>query len=221
MRSLGGLSPPDFGALTEHILVWDRKNGPQVSKMNEIVNGIDVQRVQRTIDEVEKEPEKGRFTVRTKTEWGGGCHCRTFIERGGGADGEGKSTKFVVESDEPPALMGEDLAPNAVEFVLHALASCIAVGFVLKATLLGIKIESMELFLEGDIDLNNFFGLSEDPRPGLQNVSVRCAVDASASQEEVEALCREVVKRSAVMDIVQNPVPVSVELIERQERSSH
>jgi len=188
--------------------------------MNRMLNGIDVQRLQRTIDGVGKKPEKGRFTVRTRTEWGGGCSCRTFIERGSRAEGEGKSTKFVVESDEPPALMGGDLAPNAVEFVLHALASCIAVGFVLKAALLGIKIESMELFLDGDIDLNNFFGLFEDPRPGIQNVAVRCAIAAVASQEEVEALCREVVKRSAVMDIVQNPVPVSVELIERQERSS-
>lgn len=188
--------------------------------MNRMLNGIDVQRLQRTIDEVEKEPEKGRFTIRTRTVWGGGCSCQTFIERGGGTEGDGKATKFVVESDEPPALMGENFAPNAVEFVLHALASCIAVGFALKAALLGIEIEAMELFLEGDIDLNNFFGLSEDPRPGLQNVAVRCAVAAAASKEEIEALCQEVVKRSAVMDIVQNPVPVSVEMIGRKERSS-
>jgi uncharacterized OsmC-like protein len=184
--------------------------------MNEIVNGIDVQRFHRTIAEVGKEPDKGRFTIRTRTEWGGGCRCRSFIERGCGADSMKKSVKFVVESDEPPALMGEDLAPNAVEFVLHALASCIEVGFVLRAALVGIEIEAMELFLEGDIDLNNFFGLSEDPRPGLENVSVRCAVAASASKGEMEALCREVVKRSAVMDIVQNQVPVSVEMMGRE-----
>ncbi|HOO53229.1 MAG TPA: OsmC family protein [Methanothrix sp.] len=183
--------------------------------MNEIVNGIDVLRLHRTIDEVGKEPEKGRFTIRTRTEWGGGCRCRTFIERGRKAEGMKKPVKFVVESDEPPALMGRDLAPNAVEFVLHALASCIEVGFVLRAALVGIKIEAMELSLEGDIDLNNFFGLSEDSRPGLQNVSVRCAVVAAASKGEIEALCREVVKRSAVMDIVQNPVPVSVEMMGR------
>lgn len=185
--------------------------------MNGMLNGIDVHRLYRTITEVGEEPEKGRFTIRTRTEWSGGCSCRTFIERGCGADDMKKSMKFVVESDEPPALMGRDIAPNAVEFVLHALASCIAVGFVLRAALLGIEIEAMELFLKGDIDLNNFFGLSEDPRPGLQNVSVRCAVAAAASKEEIEALCREVVKRSAVMDIVQNPVPVSVEMIGRPE----
>jgi len=184
--------------------------------MNEIVNGIDVQRLHRTIEGVGKEPEKGRFTIQTRTEWGGGCRCRTFIERGRGAENVKKPEKFVVESDEPPALMGQNLAPNAVEFVLHALASCIAVGFVLRAALLGIEIEAMELFLKGDIDLNNFFGLSEDPRPGLQSVSVRCAVASTASKGEIEALCREVVKRSAVMDIVQNPVPVSVEMIRRR-----
>jgi uncharacterized OsmC-like protein len=187
--------------------------------MNGILNGIDVLRLQKTIDAVGKEPEKGRFTIRTRTEWAGGCSCRTFIERGSGAEDEKKSVKFVVESDEPPALLGRDLAPNAVEFVLHALASCLAVGFVLRAAPLGIEIEALELFIEGDIDLNNFFGISEEARPGLQNVSVRCAVGADAPREEIEALCKEVVKRSAVMDVVQNPVPVSIEMMDRRERA--
>ena len=189
--------------------------------MKGMLNGIDVLRLQKTIDAVEIEPEKGKFTIRTRTEWAGGCSCRTFIERDSPADGAKKSTKFVVKSDEPPALLGRDLAPNAVEFVLHALASCLAVGFVLKAALVEIKIEALEFFLEGDIDLSNFFCRSEEARPGLQNVSVRCAVAADAPQEVIEDLCREVVERSAVMDIVKNPVPVtiSVEMIERRERT--
>jgi len=48
---------------------------------------------------------------------------------------------------------------------------------------------------------------------------VRYAVGADAPREEIEALCKEVVKRSAVMDVVQNPVPVSVEMMDRRERA--
>ncbi|MGC9514356.1 OsmC family protein [Methanocrinis sp.] len=180
--------------------------------MSEMLNGIDVLRLQKTIEAVGREPEKGRFTIRARTEWAGGCRCRTFIERAEGAKG---SAKFFVEADEPPALLGRDLAPNAAEYVLHALASCLAVGLVLRASLVGIEIEGLKLSLEGDIDLNNFFGLSEDPRPGLQSISVSCAVTvasdaADAPREKIEELCREVVRRSAVMDVIENPVPVSV-----------
>jgi len=42
--------------------------------------------------------------------------------------------------------------------------------------------------------------------------AVEFALRADAPREETEALCEEVVKRSAVMDEVQNPVPISVVL---------
>jgi len=180
-----------------------------------IINGVNVNGIQETAERIRKDPKRGKFTIRTETEWADGCLSRTIIERVGKGEGEHQteSKRFVIEADEPPALQGEDRAPNAVEFVLHGLASCLVVGFAIRAALEGIEIEALKFQLEGDIDLNNFFGLSEGVRPGLQNVEVKCSIKANASSKVIETICQEVVKRSAVMDIVQNEVPISMEFV--------
>lgn len=46
-------------------------------------------------------------------------------------------------------LSGSNQAPNAVEAVLHALTSCLTVGFIYNAAAQGIKVEALDFDLEG------------------------------------------------------------------------
>src|SRR3954471_3022763 len=57
--------------------------------------------------------------------------------------------------DEPPQLLGDDTAPNPSEAVLAALGSCIAVGIHANAVTQGIELASIELELEGDINITS------------------------------------------------------------------
>src|SRR5712691_1897032 len=114
--------------------------------------------------------------------------------------------------DEPPVLLGSNHGANAVEVVLHALASCLAVGFVYNAAAQGIRVESLDFDIEGDLDLHGFLGLSDEVRPGYQGVKVIYRAKADAPREKVEALCAYVQRTSPVLDILRNPVPVSVTL---------
>ena len=109
--------------------------------------------------------------------------------------------------------MGKNLGPNAVEAVLHALASCLSVGFVYNASAMNIKINSLSFNLEGEIDLHAFLGLSESIRPGYKNISVTVNLNADAPKEKLDELFAYVQKTSPVLDIVRNPVPVTVKLI--------
>ena len=118
----------------------------------------------------------------------------------------------MIEGDEPPVLLGENTAANAVEAVLHALASCLAVGFVYNAAAQGIKIDSLEFELEGDLDLHAFLGLSDQVRPGYENIRLSYRVKSDAPREKIVALCEYVQKTSPVLDIIRNPVPVSISL---------
>jgi uncharacterized OsmC-like protein len=99
-----------------------------------------------------------------------------------------------------------------VEAVLHALASCLAVGFAYNAAAQGIKLERLEFDLEGDVDLHGFLGLSEKVRPGYESIRVTCRVKADAPREKLVELCDYVKRTSPVLDVVRNPVPVSVML---------
>lgn len=171
----------------------------------EIRNGVDVDKLRETIDIIKTNPEVANFKFMTETEWLNGAHSKTRIQTSSGKT-------FALEADEPPILLGTDLAPNAVQAVLHALASCLTVGFAYSAAARGINVEALELSLEGDLDLHAFLGISEDVRPGYQNIRVNCRVRSDATRDQIEELLEYVQRVSPVTDIVRNGVPVYITL---------
>jgi uncharacterized OsmC-like protein len=98
--------------------------------------------------------------------------------------------------------------------LLHALASCLAVGFVYNAAVQGIAVESLEFDLAGDLDLHGFLGLSDQVRAGYNNIEVKYRVKADAPREKIVELFDYVQKTSPVLDIVRNPVQVNVSLVD-------
>jgi uncharacterized OsmC-like protein len=179
-------------------------------------NGVDVDRLLQTIDAVKESPELARFKFRAETEWLEGARSRTRIKRfrQAGKEVAGRDRPLVLEGDEPDVLLGSDTAPNAVETVLHALTSCLAVGFVYNAAARGIEVESLNFSLDGDLDLRPFLGISQDGRPGYEGIRVSYRVKSDAPRKEIEDLCKYVQDTSPVMDIIRNPVPVQVVLEE-------
>ena len=178
------------------------------------LNDVDVDQLVGTIGAIGENADLANFTFRARTEWQGGARSRTEIRGYYGAGGEhgSRERSFVLQGDEPPVLLGADGAPNAVEAILHALASCLAVGFVYNAAAEGIEVRSLTFDLEGDLDLHGFLGLSNEVRAGYQGVRVAYRADADAPRAKLEELCEYVQRTSPVLDMLRNPVPVSVDL---------
>jgi uncharacterized OsmC-like protein len=178
------------------------------------VNGVNVDQLVATVNAIQQNPALARFQFRAQNEWIGGGHTRTSIQGfyGAGREDTSRSRPFILEGDEPPVLLGNNAGANAVETVLHALASCLAVGFIYNAAAQGINVESLSFDLEGDLDLRAFLGLSEEVRPGYENIRLTYRVKSDASLEKIEELCEYVQKTSPVLDIIRNPVPVRVTL---------
>lgn len=175
-------------------------------------NGVDVDTLVATIGAIKKDPALARFQFRAHNEWVSGGRSRTTIKGfyGAGSEDASRTTPFELEGDEPPVLLGENSGPNAVEAVLHAIASCLAVGFVYNAAARGIAVRSLAFDIEGDLDLHGFFGLSETVRPGYGGIRVTYRVTADATRAQLEDLCAYVQRTSPVLDIVRNPVPITV-----------
>lgn len=178
------------------------------------LNGVDVDKLIETINAIKGEPKLAKFKFRARNEWINGGHSRTRIQSfyGAGQEDTSRNEPFVLEGDEPPVLLGENNAPNAVEYVLHGLASCISVGFVYNAAAQGIKVEDFEINLEGELDLHAFLGLSDKIRPGYENINLTYNVKADASEEKIKELCEYVQKTSPVLDVIRNTVPVTVKM---------
>ena len=179
-----------------------------------IINGVNVDQLVGTIEAIKSDSEIAKFKFKSETNWVNGGHCQTKIKDFYGAKEENTSREepLVIEGDEPAILLGADHGANAVEALLHALASCLCTGFVYNASAHNITIKSLQFNLEGDIDLETFLGLSETKRAGYENISVNCVVDADAPSEQLSELFEYVKKTSPVLDMIRNPVPVSIKI---------
>ena len=80
---------------------------------------------------------------------------------------------------------------------------------VYHAAVRGIKLEEVESAAEGDLDLNGFFALSDEVRPGYQEIRVNFKVKTDA--ENLETL-KELVKLSPVYDVVSKGTRVNVDI---------
>ena len=176
-----------------------------------VKNGVDVRTLVETIDAIKQNAELARFTFRARTDWRDGTSAEAEIGRftHAGEEDTTRGEPFTLVGDEPPALLGENRGPNAVELLLASLGLCYSVGFVANAAARGIELQEMEYELEGDLDLRNFLGLGEGPRPGFTEIRVRSRVKADgASDAELKELCQYVQDTSPVKDMLVNEVPV-------------
>ena len=179
-----------------------------------ITNGVNVTQLVDTIGLIKKDPSLARFRFRSRTRWEQGGRCATEITGFYGAGAEvTRARTHTLAGDEPPVLLGSDTAPNAVEAVLHALAACISVGYVYNAAARGIRIEALRFDAEGELDLHAFLGLSDKTRPGFERITFTATVKADANRAQLEELCEYVQRTSPVLDIIRNPVPVSIRLV--------
>ena len=177
------------------------------------MNGVNVDRLVETVNLIKETPDLANFEFRCNTEWTGGGRSVTTINSfyGAGSDHEHQRSHQLV-GDEPDVLLGEDTGPNAVETILAALASCLAVGYSYNAAAQGIEIRDLKFEVSGTLDLHAFLGLRDDVRPGYESITVRWWVDSPADREQLIELCNYVQRTSPVLDIISNKVPVSVEL---------
>ena len=177
------------------------------------LNGIDLDRLSGTIEAVTGDPTLARFQFRARNHWIDGGYSRTTIKDfyGAGQEDATRTQMFTVESDEPPVLLGENRAPNTVEYVLHALAACVSGTIVYHAAARGIAIEGMETTIQGDLDVHGFLGLDDAVRPGFERIRVSIKVTGDIDDSQLGELA-SLTRYSPVRDIVTNPVPVAIDI---------
>lgn len=177
------------------------------------MNGVNTPTLFATIGAVGDQPALGRFQFRATNRWKSGTYSQTRIEGFAGAGGEHQhQSVFEYGADHPAVLVGEDRGPTPVEFLLHALASCLTAGIGNIAAARGIRLESVESRLEGDIDLRGILGLSDEVRNGYERMKVTFKVTGDAPPEKLRQLVEQSRARSAVFDVLTNGIPVEIDV---------
>jgi uncharacterized OsmC-like protein len=175
------------------------------------MNGVDTPTLFATLDVVKRQPELAKFQFRATNRWQQGTHSRTRIESFSGAGGEhAHAREMTYDADHPQVLVGRDQGPTPVEFLLHALASCITAGIGNIAAARGVTLYEVESTVEGDIDLRGIFGHSSEVRNGYQQLRLSFKIKGDAPAEKLAEIVEQSRSRSAVYDVLTNGVPVAI-----------
>ena len=173
------------------------------------LNGVPVEKLQGTIAKLTADPSLAAFRFTAKNTWVEGTATRSTIHEwyGAGSD-QLHAEAFTATSDHPT--LGHGHGPTPQEFVLHALAGCIAAGVATTAANRGIHLRAIDTTVQGSIDVQGVLGIDPDVRNGFDHIEVEVEVDGDAPQADLDALIASSTKRSAVFDIVTNPTAVVV-----------
>jgi uncharacterized OsmC-like protein len=175
------------------------------------LNGVDTPTLLSTINFVAGQPDLARFQFRASNEWIEGTHSRSAMHGFFGAGAEQKHIKsYFADGDHPTVLCGTDRGPTPVEWLLHALATCLTAGIANIAAARGVKLTKVHSYIEGDIDLRGILGISDEVRNGYQNVTIRFEIEGDAPSEKMQHILDQAQARSAVFDVLTNGVHVSV-----------
>jgi uncharacterized OsmC-like protein len=179
-------------------------------KVINVVNGVNVDAVNSTVDAIKGDPDIAKFKFRLHNQWINGGHNQSTIDSFFGAKQENSHLKpFDLHADEPPMLAGQDQGANPVEHLLNALASCLTTTLVYHAAIRDIQIDELEAELEGDIDLRGFLGLTNEVRKGYENIRVNFKV--KTDEKNIEKL-KALSKLSPVYDITTHGTHVDVHI---------
>jgi uncharacterized OsmC-like protein len=176
-------------------------------------NGVDTATLFATLDAVKQAPAAAQFQFRAHNQWVDGTHSRSTISDYFGVGEErAHETTFVFDADHPAVLVGKDNGPTPVEFVLHALASCLTAGMANIAAARKVTLTEVRSTVSGDIDLNGILGLNADVRNGYQQMTVKFTVKGDAPEEVLREIVEQSRSRSAVYDVITNGVPVAIDV---------
>jgi uncharacterized OsmC-like protein len=174
-------------------------------------NGVNIEELNALVARVKANPAMGKFKFRSKSKWISRAHSQSTFDSLYGAGMEHRrATPLLLEGDEPAALLGTDLAPNAGEAALHALSSCLGVTYAYSAAAMGIDITSLNFEMETDTDLRGFMELDPKVRPGLSQIRVKVHLDCNGTPQQIKELHAQVLRTSPLYDTFKNPVDIKL-----------
>ena len=166
---------------------------------------IDAEKLAELAQKNVNNPEGGRKKIRTHTEADGKFRNYTRV----------RDLQPVLVS-EPPALLGDDTAPNPTEIAQAGLAACISVGIQAIATHRGVTLTKIAIDIESDIDVSPTWGvgdLSEGKRPGVSDVRVKVEIEGDADRETLQKIHDDAIQWSPVVNTYTRPATLTSELV--------
>jgi uncharacterized OsmC-like protein len=101
---------------------------------------------------------------------------------------------------------GPGTAACSGDLLLGALAACAQVTCQMVAASMGIEIESIEIAVEGDLDLRGTLGVSREAKVGFESIRLSMNVNApGVDPSEIESLKEKTERYCTVLQTLRDP----------------
>jgi uncharacterized OsmC-like protein len=102
------------------------------------------------------------------------------------------------------------------DLLLGALAACAQITCQMVAAALGIETKSIEVVVDGDLDLRGTLGVSREANVGFDAIRMRFEIEApDATPEQLEELETKAERYCTVLQTLTNPPPIESTLAAR------
>ena len=108
--------------------------------------------------------------------------------------------KHKLIADMPASVGGNASGPTPGVYGRAAFGSCLAIGYMMQASALDVKIESLEVEVQADYDDGALFGTSSAP-PGYLEVRYTVTVESDATEDEILRMIDIADKQSPYLDV--------------------
>ncbi|WP_029902428.1 OsmC family protein [Prevotella sp. 10(H)] len=116
--------------------------------------------------------------------------------------------------DQPKEFGADNLGPTPPEMLSVAYGSCVISTMQLLALQRNLAISNIRVTVEGQIDFSKALGISEANRAGFSGLHISIKFDSYMTKEEKKSFINDVLKVGAAIDNIDNPTPVSYEIID-------
>ncbi|MGQ0648575.1 MAG: OsmC family protein [Gemmatimonadaceae bacterium] len=156
--------------------------------------------VERHVNAVTLRPSVGQGTAVTRVRLRDGLACDV-------EDGPWKITVGMTDK-----YGGSNAGPNPGIYGRAALGACLAIGYAMWASRMGVPLQRLEVEIQADYDLRGELGVDETVRPGYLRMRYIVSVESDAPEEDVIRMLDIAERHSSFLDDFANPVDLQREV---------
>lgn len=111
---------------------------------------------------------------------------------------------YTLVADMPASVGGNASGPTPGVYGRAAFGSCLAMAYMLKASAMNIKIDSLQVDVQADYDDGALFGTSSAP-PGYLEVRYTVTIESDAAEDKILEMLDLADKHSPYLDVFARP----------------
>jgi uncharacterized OsmC-like protein len=108
---------------------------------------------------------------------------------------------WTLTADMAEQAGGNAAGPPPGVFGRAALGSCLAIGYMMRAAVMGIPIAGLEVEIQADYDDGALFGTAPGVHPGYLEIRYSVTIDSDAPKEAIMRMLDEADEHSPYLDV--------------------